>query len=219
MDEILAGIPHLFIYLDDVLVASLTVAEHKADLQRVMERLRQHRLFISKEVPALQTPGGVPGSPGGPELYLAAACQCGGHHQVPQTVHMLPAVELPGMINFYRRLIRGAASILNSLTDAIKVGMPKHRKLNWQPDMEQAFKKAKVAMSEAAILAHPQLEVELFLAVDASNHHMDGVLQQKCGACWQPLAFFSRKLNTKEAKYSTLDRKLLACVAAIRYFC
>ena len=133
------------------------------------------------------------------------------------------------MINFYRRLIRGAASILNSLTDAIKVGMPKHRKLNWQPDMEQAFKKAKVAeaaileakvaMSEAAILAHPQLELELFLAVDASNHHMDGVLQQKCGACWQPLAFFSRKLNTKEAKYSTLDRKLLACVAAIRYFC
>ena len=69
MDEILAGIPHLFIYLDDVLVASLTVAEHKADLQRVMERLRQHRLFISKEVPALQTPGGVPESPGGPERF------------------------------------------------------------------------------------------------------------------------------------------------------
>ena len=40
MDDILAGIPQLFIYLDDVLVASPTVAEHKKDLQRVMERLR-----------------------------------------------------------------------------------------------------------------------------------------------------------------------------------
>ena len=49
MDNILAGIPHLFIYLDDVLVASPTVAEHKKDLHRVMERLRQHRLVINEE--------------------------------------------------------------------------------------------------------------------------------------------------------------------------
>ena len=49
MDDILAAIPHLFIYLDDVLVASPTVPEHKKDLQRVMERLRQHRLVINEE--------------------------------------------------------------------------------------------------------------------------------------------------------------------------
>ena len=61
---------------------------------------------------------------------------------------------------------------------------PKHRKLDWQPDMEQAFKKAKVALSEAAILAHPQSEPDLSLAVDVSNHNVGGVLQQKCGAGW-----------------------------------
>ena len=44
------------------------------------------------------------------------------------------------------------------------------------------------------------------------------MLQQKCAAGWQPLAFFSRKLNAAETKYSTLDRELLACVAAIRHF-
>ena len=33
------------------------------------------------------------------------------------------------------------------------------------------------------------------------------------------MAFFSRKLNAAEAKYSTLDRELLACVAAICHFC
>ena len=32
MDDILAGIPHVFFYLDDVLVASPTVAGHKRDL-------------------------------------------------------------------------------------------------------------------------------------------------------------------------------------------
>ena len=40
--------------------------------------------------------------------------------------------------------------------------------------MEQAFKKAKVALFETAILAHPQSEPEQSLAVDASNHHMGG---------------------------------------------
>ena len=99
------------------------------------------------------------------------------------------------MINFYSRFIKGGASILKSLTDATRGGRPKHRKLDWQPDMEQAFKEAKVALSEAAILAHPLSEPELYLAVDASDHHMGGVLQQKCAACWQPLPFFSRKLN------------------------
>ena len=95
---------------------------------------------------------------------------------------------------------------------------PKHRKLDWQPDMEQSFKEAKVALSQVAILAHLLSEPELSLAVDASDHHVGGVLQQKCAAGWQPLAFVSRKLNAAETKYSTLDRELLPCVAAIRHF-
>ena len=35
-----------------------------------------------------------------------------------------------GMIIFYRRFIRGAASILKPLTDATKGGGPKHRQLD-----------------------------------------------------------------------------------------
>ena len=35
---------------------------------------------------------------------------------------------------------------------------------------------------------------------------------------WQPLAFFSRKLNVAESRYSTFDRELLACVSTITHF-
>ena len=49
MDNILAGILNLFIYLDDILVASPTVAEQKVDLRREMDRLSQHGLVINKE--------------------------------------------------------------------------------------------------------------------------------------------------------------------------
>ena len=73
-------------------------------------------------------------------------------------------------------------------------------------------------LSEAAILAHLQSEPELSLAVDASDHHVSGVQQQRVGAGWKPLAFFSRKLNTAEAKYSPLDREVLAFMMTIRHF-
>ena len=44
-----------------------------------------------------------------------------------------------GMINFYRRFIWGAASILKPLTDAKKGSGHRHRKLDWQPDKEQVW--------------------------------------------------------------------------------
>ena len=47
MDDILAGIPHMFIYLDNVLVASPTVAKHMKDMKRVMEVLEKHGLAIN----------------------------------------------------------------------------------------------------------------------------------------------------------------------------
>ena len=49
MDDILAGIPHVFIYLDDVLVASPIVAEHKKDVKWVMEVLEKQGLVINGE--------------------------------------------------------------------------------------------------------------------------------------------------------------------------
>ena len=36
---------------------------------------------------------------------------------------------------------------------------------------------------------------------------------------WQPLAFFSRKLNMAESRYSMFDRELLSCISTIRHFC
>jgi hypothetical protein len=45
-----------------------------------------------------------------------------------------------------------------------------------------------------------------------------GVLQQKVGNGWKPLAFYSKKLTSAEVKYSTFDRELLAAFSTIRHF-
>jgi cleavage and polyadenylation specificity factor subunit 1 len=47
---------------------------------------------------------------------------------------------------------------------------------------------------------------------------MGAVLHQRVQYVWQPLAFFSRKLNLAQQKYSAYDRELLAIYEAVKYF-
>ncbi len=56
--------------------------------------------------------------------------------------------------------------------------------------------------------------------VDASADHVGAALQQRRSAAadWQPLAFFCKKLEPAQMRYSAFDRELFACVAGICHF-
>ena len=124
-----------------------------------------------------------------------------------------------GMLNFYRRYLRGAASILKPLTDATCGVGGKHSQLEWTKETEKGFVAANAALTDSKHLAHPIQESELSLVVDASNHHKGVALQQQSpGSEWQPHSFFSRKLTDTETRYSTFHREFLALVAALRPF-
>ena len=41
MDQVLEGIPHVFVYMDDVLVASRNHMEHQEDLRCVVQGLEE----------------------------------------------------------------------------------------------------------------------------------------------------------------------------------
>jgi transposase InsO family protein len=55
--------------------------------------------------------------------------------------------------------------------------------------------------------------------VDASALHVGACLQQRRpgGAAWEPLGFFSQKLEPAQVKYSAFNRELLACYLGIRH--
>ena len=114
------------------------------------------------------------------------------------------------MINYYKRFLSGAASILKLLTDGTRGAGGCQTSLCWDQGMQQAFTASKVALAQAAELIQPNPTAEISLAVDASDHHVGGVLQQGTGSTWPPLAFFSRKLTEAEARHSTCDREMLA---------
>ena len=103
------------------------------------------------------------------------------HHHVdalllqphPQDVHGLQ--RFLGMINFYRFFLPRIASTLRPLTDALARNP---RVLNWSQELQDAFDRAKSALSSAVSLPHPSPSAEVSLVTDASNTHMGAALQQ-----------------------------------------
>ena len=59
---------------------------------------------------------------------------------------------------------------------------------------------------------------QINITCDASDVAVGGVLQQFLNGMWQPLSFFSKKLNSAETRYSAFDRELLAVYATIKHF-
>jgi Reverse transcriptase (RNA-dependent DNA polymerase) len=49
MDDVMAGLPYCFIYLDDILVALVDHQQHQVHLREVLSRLKQHGLVINAE--------------------------------------------------------------------------------------------------------------------------------------------------------------------------
>jgi hypothetical protein len=139
-------------------------------------------------------------------------------HPRPHNVKQLQAFL--GLINFYRRFIPAAARILKPLTEFLKGGKSGTVAMEWTLERLQAVEAAKQAVAAAVHLAHPVAGAELGLFVDASSEHVGAVLHQQRTAndTWQPLGFFSKKLEPAQTRYSAFDRELWACVAGIRHF-
>jgi cleavage and polyadenylation specificity factor subunit 1 len=220
MDRVLNG-SNGFPYLDDVLVASKSAADHERHLRDVLQRLSAAGLVLNTEkcqfaVKELDFLGHHVSAAGiAPLASRVADLQ---RHPRPGSVQELMAFL--GTINFYRRFIPKAAAILRPLTESLKGKPALKSAVVWQPDMDAAFVAAKSALAAAAILAHPKPGAELSMMVDASDLHVGAVLQQRAtpGAAWQPLGFFSQKLSPAERRYLAFDRELLACVAGVRHF-
>jgi hypothetical protein len=86
--------------------------------------------------------------------------------------------------------------------------------------MDAAFAGTKQSLLTATHLAHPTVGAELSVVVDTSATHVGACPRQRLPGrkVWQPLGFFSTKLEATQQKYSAFDRELFACYAGIRHF-
>lgn len=220
MNEILADLPFLFVFFDDILVASESEDEHIQHLEKLFQRIQQHGLVINIEKCVF----------GQAQLNFLGHClSASGYQPSPERVAAIREMQPPqtitdlrgflASINFYRDFMPHAVEIQQHLS-ALTPGNIKNDKRNvsWTAETEQIFITAKNELANAAMLAYPVDSAPLALYSDASNTTVGGVLHQIVAEKAQPLGFYSKALTSAQRNYSTYDRELTAIYQSIKHF-
>ena len=218
MDGVLRGLSNsVFVYLDDILVASPSMEQHVKDVREVLSRLSSAGLSINK----------------GKCHFGVSSVTFLGHHVSADGILPLPAkvdnitafprphtkVDLQrflGCVNFYHRFIPRLAAILSPLHALQSSVKTQSARLDWDEEAINAFSNAKKALSAAVQLDHPDPSAALSLTTDASDVAVGAVLSQ--GLDNRPLGFYSKKLTEAEKKYSAFDKELLALYLSIKHY-
>lgn len=219
MDDVVRGFPFVFVYLDDVLVASDNEDEHETHLRLLFERLRKYGIVVNPSkcvfgVNSLTFLGHTVNEHGIQPLEEKVKYI----REFPTPTSLRKLREFLGLINFYRRFIPHCADVLQPLTDMLKNRKKKNENISLNSMEISAFNHAKEELARATNLVHPQPDAPLCLFVDASDYGVGGVVQQFTNNSWQPLAFFSKRLQPAEMKYSTFGRELLAAYLGVKHF-
>ena len=88
----------------------------------------------------------------------------------------------------------------------------------WTVQCEEAFASIKRKLTNAPILAFPQLDEPFILDTDASDKGLGAVLSQVQGGNERVIAYAARALSKAEGNYSTTWKELLALVWGAEHF-
>ncbi|BHF84689.1 hypothetical protein SprV_0902784000 [Sparganum proliferum] len=216
IDHVLRGLPFVYAYIDDLLVASRNEEEHKEHLALVFDRLDKFGVVINPSkcvlgVPSLEFLGHQVDSEG--LRPLPSKVDAVRNFPPPTTKRQLQ--RFLGLVNFYRRFLPNCADLMLPLTNMLSG--PKGP-LELTGEAVTAFERIKNSLADTTLLTHPAPEAQLSLMVDASTVAVGAVLQQHLAGSTQPLDLFSKKLLPSETRYSTFGRELLAIYLAVKHF-
>ena len=219
MDDLLR--PHKLFssaYIDDIVIYSPTWNDHLSHLRAVLTTLRMSGLtvklrkcsFAKAEVKFL---GHVVGK--GRTKPEEAKVKAIKSFSTPFTKKNLRSFL--GLVGYYRKFIKDFSTIAAPLTNLTKKNVP--NKLPWTKDHQNSFETLQDALTAESTLITPDPTKEFTLQTDASTIGVGAVLSQKDSqGILRPVAYYSRKLLEREAKYSITELECLAIVNATKHF-
>ena len=215
MDDILRGTEHFtVVYLDDILIYSKNLEEHRKHVIEVLKRLRDNDLFARPEKCVFETDT---------LEYLGTWIEKGTLRMDKDKVQSIVDWPTPtrvkdirsflGFANFYRHFIKGFVNYSRILTNLTKKG----KKWEWTEQEQKAFEFLKESFTKAPVLIMPDEEKQFFLETDASDYGVGVVLSQEGeDNKMHPVAFYSNRLNEHKENYEIFDKEMLAIMKALK---
>ena len=201
------------IFLDDILIYSKNMEEHKQHLKIVFEILRNNQLYASKKKCEFAKTD---------IEFLGHRVSSEGIHVDPsktKTIENWPILQnvhevrsFLGLCSYYRRFVHDFAKIASPLTDLLK----KDKAFEWTQECQQAFDTLKHKLTTTPILLVPNPDLPWTIATDASDQAIGAILLQDHGKGLQPIAYESRKLQPAELNYPVYEKETLAVIHALK---
>lgn len=207
--------PYVFVYMDDIVIATPTFQKHLEVLEEIFRRLREASLYLNVEKCQFVRP----------ELrYLGYVVDDSGLHVDPEKIESIVNFPRPrkvrevrrflGMASWYRRFIQGFSTLVSPITTLLK----KSSKWEWSPKAEESFCQIKERLACAPVLVCPDFSKPFILQTDASNVGLGGVLSQDLDDGEHVIAYGSRALTKAEQKFTATEKECLAVLWAVEKY-
>jgi hypothetical protein len=201
-------------YLDNILIYSDNLDEHRIHVQKVLQALCDADLHLKPEKCEFHRQE---------VTYLGFIISMDGTKMDPTKVTSIQEWLTPvnikdvqsflGFANFYRRFIRGYSAIvapLTHLTGKITIFV-------WDTACTDSFAALKHAFTTTPILRHFDYDREAIIETDALDYVSAGILSQYDDeGTLHPVTFFSKKHSPVECNYEIYDKELMAIVRAFK---
>jgi putative transposase len=213
INDLLGDLDFAQVYLDDILITSNgSFQDHLQKLDIVFKRLENANFranllkcfFAQEELEYLGywlTRRGLQPQPKKVEAILRLT---------PPKTSKRQLRHFLGMVNFYRDMWRMRSHLLAPLSALVS---PKV-KFEWRREHQDAFEQFKTLISKETLLTFPNLNEPFHIYTDASKYQLGAVIMQND----KPIAFYSRKLNSAQKKYTTGEQELLSIVETLKEF-
>lgn len=212
VSELMIGLDFVRAYIDDVLVTtSKTYKDHLEKLELVLQRIQAAGLKVNARKSFFAK---------GELEYLGYWITRDGIQPLADKVKAMLSIAEPttkkqlrsfiGLINYYRDMWSQRSHILAPLASLTS----KEAKWVWGEEQRKAFLDMKRAISRDVLLAYPDFSKEFVIHTDASHLQLGAVISQD----GKPIAFYSRKLNPAQTRYTTTERELLSIVETLKEF-
>jgi hypothetical protein len=215
MDTMIADLPGVAAYLDDLIVTGSSETEHWANLEKLLARLQEYGLRIRREKceffkTSVEYLGHTIDKDGKRPSHSAIAAI----EQLPRPQNIQQLQAFLGKVNYYGRFIENLATKAAPLYQFLH----KDATFNWSKECDDAFLSLRNIIIHATQLTHYDDSKPLILATDASSYGLGATILQVEDGVEKPIAHASKTLNGHQKNYSQIEKEALSIIYGVTKF-